>query len=1542
VQSSRPRWLDLPRGLALATAAVLVAALLLVDRSARGPGAADAWLLPLLLAALTGAVVLAWRAPARRGAWWTLAAVLALLLALEAQPRLAARRSDADWAAAEQAAAREQLQAAVARDRTREAELLRFLETTVTALPADSLAGADPFAVCAAWVQRWNRTGARRDGVGALALGLWAGDQRLGWAGPLIAAEAAPRPDQRRLLHDDRWWVLRRVIPLPGPGDRRLECQLRLAQVLRPEDPQAAGADGVQRTVVHDARAPGLRSWGDAERGLRLVQDVVLGPADAHGVRPRLRLTVQVPPRALQQDRQRAALTLWRELGLGLALVLCGAAALGGAGLWLAAWLARGFWARLDVFRWLAAAIPAGRLPSAPDEPASLLDPAYFATTYGGGWFASSADALVTALLVAGTVAWLWRREHARQAAAAARRPAAAEPVRRWRLLLLLPVVALAVLGLVRLWSEVAANANARLIGLQVPLGAWTFWALHAAILALSLATGALLVLLARRLAGPLPWSRPSAARPVWLAAGLLLLVLGNYAILAGAYDEAERDWLRRKADQIVQPQDDWIGFLIEDVLAEMAAADAAGQGALAVAGSGRGALQRDVPAYRLWQGSAVRDLGLPCLVEILDADGATASLFATGFLRDATYEIVDRGPWWTLGEPGPGAAADQAVLLQDETRRYPTGRERILRGEIPRRDRGGWLRLELPVQSLRIATLFERLAGGEDLRTGGGYRPRLEVDRPLLLLRGDRARWLDTGFGDLPHPADAPLIAALRAGLREWAEVRVGDATWLCRWAPLPPAMASAPGEGFLFGLQQRGTVAILLDLGRLLLLDVLLLAAALLAWWLARRRWRWLPGFQGRFLLGYLAIGVVLLVVAGSLADRQTFQRIDREARERTRDGLVTALGQLRGLLAEQARSLASSDYIAELLTGRLAGERPVGPFAVRQGMVFGPDGDLLLDETLSDLTGAQAATLLQAAREAPLVVIRRPDDLYLGVLIPIDLSEILDRSPATGAFFYRQRVDAQLLPGLAEVVGGELTLRLDGEVFEASHPGRVFAGASPVLAAPGSMAWFAAHPGQPRLQARASGLAFTGGVSLPALTQAAPGRLERRALPAVLAVDFPDRERDYGEQRRRMALFLAGLITLLLVTAFGLAMVLTWNIFEPLRVLLGATRRLAAGDFSAPLPPPGGDEVGRLAAGFRSMRDELQATQQRLAARERFLQAVLDHVPVGVVVWDGSGRLAACNPAADAILARHYRGGADRVARTARLLGELERLPDHHGELVSSDGRRTLRVGLAPVELGDARPHRLAVCEDLSEFLATKKLALNAELARQVAHEIKNPLTPIQLSAQLVQQAYADQHPRRDAIVRDATARILQQVELLRTIAGEFSLLGRPGELECEPLDLAELVGEVVAGYRNAHAAGPEVAIDPAAVPPALAHRESLHKVLGNLMQNSLDAAGGPDRLRVAVSWQVEPAAVTLVWRDSGPGIAADVAGKLFDPYFSTKSKGTGLGLAICRNLLDKMGGTITLANRDDAPGAVATVTLPRAGSEATRPDGDSPTE
>jgi signal transduction histidine kinase len=160
----------------------------------------------------------------------------------------------------------------------------------------------------------------------------------------------------------------------------------------------------------------------------------------------------------------------------------------------------------------------------------------------------------------------------------------------------------------------------------------------------------------------------------------------------------------------------------------------------------------------------------------------------------------------------------------------------------------------------------------------------------------------------------------------------------------------------------------------------------------------------------------------------------------------------------------------------------------------------------------------------------------------------------------------------------------------------------------------------------------------------------------------------------------------------------------------------------------------------------------------------------------------------------------------------------------------------------------------------------------------------------------------------------------------------MLGRPEDLDCADLSFPALVDDVIARYRVGEGAdgfsGLVVDHEVGDVPPVLAHAESLAKVVANLMENSLQAAGETRPLQLGVDWRVDSTSVTLLWTDNGPGLASEVADRLFDLYFSTKSQGTGLGLPICRNLLSRMNGDITLSNRADGSGALVEITLPRA--------------
>jgi len=1488
---------------------------------------------------------------------------------------------------------------------------IRSVQEAVPRLPvlADSLLseGAAVSESLEAMVGAWRRD-LERTGRFPLALALWRHGERVDWTDALEPFPRAglPAPGERPAVDAGRagWYWRGSVVHPVG----LLEWQIRLA---RPPESEAAGVSRqqVRGQVLHAVEPSGGRWYGSPEHGSRYTTDIALEFAPADMELPLLRLTATVPPLRVAHQQAGVRLALIRLLLWGLALAAAGGW-LGGR-LWLvvALWAARSAWATAGLFERAQLLLARSHLESHPTAPSSLLDPAYFGTDWGRGLYATTLDAVLTGALVALT-AWIVGRA-VRGAGPpgdpdAPARDRVAGAARYRPLLFVLLAVGLFVVQ-DRLVHEVVANANPRLIGPRITLRFLTFWGLHLALLLSGMAVAGLLVGLASRLrrdgargatllvlfaavafsllAGPwlppasrvflpllllslwwgtglLPAGDTTVRRLVWLLP-LLVAVFWNYLALGHAYEESTRDWLLRKSADIVESQDDWVRFLMEDLLSEMAAADAERAPSPGAHDPGAAELWQNWSAFALWEEVGLDELGLPCRVEMLDESGGTTSLFAAGFFRNYGYEIADRGEW-EMGRPvTPRPDRSLNTYLQTERRRFTDGEEHILRGEVERLAGNGWLSLELPVQSFRTRTLLAQLTGQRPGGDAEGYVPRLEVDRPLLMLRSDGRDWRGTGGADLPDGESAGVVADLRAGDLDWGLVSAGGRRHLCLWRDaldVPDdrdAAAPDSGGGFLLGVRIPSLSDRLLDFSRLILLDLLLLLAisvcALAAMSAAKRRRPFLLGFQERFLVVSLVLGLLPLLLAGTFIDRLSREWLAESSRADTRAGVEAAGEQLQGLLAEQARALAGSDYIADLLASRLAGQRPLGPFSSRQAMIFTADGDLLLDETLSDLDAAEAALLLEQARTSSLVLMRDETGVYLGTLIPVDLSGVAAEfaeaefpggvhGPVArrrhGFFFYRQAITTDLMVGLGEVVQGETVFYLGGESILASHPEHIFTGHTPLLLPSASLPNLRNAPGGILLQpAPGSPHAWTGMMSLPTLLNS-PGdqRLRAARVPGVLAVTFSARERDVTGQRERTVLFLAGLATLIFLTATLLALVLTWKIFDPVRVLVDATRRLAAGDFAAPLPDSGSDEIGTLSATFGAMRDELNETQEALAERERFLARLLERVPVGVAVFDGDRRVVTVNPAAREMIDVYFAGAAGGADDRARLLldGFTRQVAGGEGEaeLVAPGGRRTLRGRLAPLRLPDGRTDRMLVFEDVTEFLDNKRLALNAQLARQVAHEVKNPLTPIQLSVQFLRQAFRDGADGLDEIVESTVRQVLEQVELLRSIATEFSLLGRPEDLACEPVDFPALVAEVIDRYRVG--AGDEAAsrlsIDAPDrdVPPVMADAESLGKVIANLMENSLQAAGGMAALELGIDWRVEPDTVALLWSDNGPGLADEVADRLFDLYFSTKTQGTGLGLPICRNLLSRMDGSITLRNRETGTGAVAEVILPRA--------------
>jgi len=311
-------------------------------------------------------------------------------------------------------------------------------------------------------------------------------------------------------------------------------------------------------------------------------------------------------------------------------------------------------------------------------------------------------------------------------------------------------------------------------------------------------------------------------------------------------------------------------------------------------------------------------------------------------------------------------------------------------------------------------------------------------------------------------------------------------------------------------------------------------------------------------------------------------------------------------------------------------------------------------------------------------------------------------------------------------------------------------------------------------------------------------------------------------------------------------------------------------------------------------------------------------------GVTAADAMGQTAA-------EIARS--GHADRIFA---LLDPATRSghPFETGELeIERAGRpATIKYMRTRLESGERYVGTVFVFEDLTELIESKKLSAWVEMARQIAHEIKNPLTPIRISTQFMRRAFDQRSGEFERIFREGTETIIHQVDVLKRIASEFSSFGKMQHLDMQPHEVDALVRGIVAPYMN-NSSGVRVTYENGVADArVVADAEAVRKICANLIENALEAmgsGGGELRVRCAETTEAGTPAVRIVFRDSGPGLNDEVSKRLFEPYFSTKTTGTGLGLAICRTLSREMGGDVTIKNLQEARGVEAALTLRRAG-------------
>lgn len=433
---------------------------------------------------------------------------------------------------------------------------------------------------------------------------------------------------------------------------------------------------------------------------------------------------------------------------------------------------------------------------------------------------------------------------------------------------------------------------------------------------------------------------------------------------------------------------------------------------------------------------------------------------------------------------------------------------------------------------------------------------------------------------------------------------------------------------------------------------------------------------------------------------------------------------------------------------------------------------------------------------------------------------------------------------------------------------------------------------------------------------------------------------------------------IITLLILFgAIWFGFYISRSLTGPINKLAEATRRVAEGDLDFTLEKESGDEMGLLVDSFNSMTSDLLVSNRRLASahqalqqstevseqRRRYLETILENVAAGVIALDEHNRIATINRFAEELLA---------IKPSAYLGREYhEVLPRQHALIVESflaeldaTGRSTierhlrvtirrgetlsLQVNVTRMVDERGRPIGFVILFDnLTNLEKAQRLAAWQEVARRIAHEIKNPLTPIQLSAQRLRKRYLDRIGEDRDIFDQCTATIVAQVDEIKKLAGEFSDFARMPKLRRETADLGRLAEEVVFLYREAHRTLHFTCrVDPALVPFPF-DAVQVKRVLINLLDNAVTVLGdgGAIEVRVGPAPESDPPMALLQVADNGPGIPADVRLRIFEPYFSTRKSGTGLGLAIAHTIVSEHGGTIRC--RDNQPtGTVFTVELP----------------
>ena len=440
--------------------------------------------------------------------------------------------------------------------------------------------------------------------------------------------------------------------------------------------------------------------------------------------------------------------------------------------------------------------------------------------------------------------------------------------------------------------------------------------------------------------------------------------------------------------------------------------------------------------------------------------------------------------------------------------------------------------------------------------------------------------------------------------------------------------------------------------------------------------------------------------------------------------------------------------------------------------------------------------------------------------------------------------------------------------------------------------------------------------------------------------------------------LTLSLVTLMTLLI--ALLIAIYLAKRLVAPLRDLAEGTQAVAQGDYGKQLPVTSGDELGVLVSSFNRMTQEISSAQTAVrnsqfeAEKQRaYLETVLAHLSSGVMSFDSNRQLRTHNAAAERIL--HTLLGTfveSSIAEMIKALPAAEPLLNMIGQGISDDvsewqkeisinsplGQQTLVCSGTKLSGAETESGCVVVFDDATTLIKAQRDAAWGEVARRLAHEIKNPLTPIQLSAERIRRRYLDKVEKDDREILDrATRTITQQVESMKSMVNAFSDYAQPVISRPKRLDINTLIRDITE-LHIAHLTRIRFLFDLADdLPLVMTDPAGIRQVLNNLIINASDALGdkgGELKLRTRID-PVKDNLLVLELQDNGPGFPAELLDRIFEPYVTTKTSGSGLGLPISRRIIEENSGTMRAANLPKG-GAVVIIHLPVTQSQGTSID------